>query len=103
MAEFHRVASVQELADGEMMQVMVNGTEVLLARIGDEYFAMDDLCTHAYAMLHFGILHPDTCEVECPLHESYFDLRTGVPTEPADEPEPIYEVKIEGDDILVAM
>jgi nitrite reductase/ring-hydroxylating ferredoxin subunit len=101
---FHRVASVNDLEDGEMIQVVVGETEMLLARIGEEYFAINDECTHFHTMLHDGILHTDTYEVECPLHESMFDLRTGEPTgPPAEEPEPVHEVQVEGTDIFIAL
>jgi nitrite reductase/ring-hydroxylating ferredoxin subunit len=100
--EFEKVAKVGDLGDGEMMSVIAGRIEILLARIGDEYFALDDFCTHADALLDQGTLHADTCEVECPLHEGMFDLRTGQPTsEPVEDATIVFAVRIEGDDILV--
>ena len=100
--EFEKVAKVGDLADGQMMSVIAGRMEIMLARVGDEYFALDDYCTHADALLDQGILHADTYEVECPLHEGMYDLRTGEPTgEPVEDAAIVFAVKIEGDDILV--
>ena len=100
--EFVVVAKVGDVADNTMMNVSVGDEEILLAKIDGELFAMVDECTHAYGMLSMGDLHPDTCEVQCPIHEGRFDLRTGEPTvPPPEEPVVAYEVRIEGDDILV--
>jgi nitrite reductase/ring-hydroxylating ferredoxin subunit len=100
--EFVKVAKVGDVADGDMISVWAGSTEVLLARIGDEYFAADNACTHTDAMLSMGILYPEICQVECPLHEGIFDLRTGEAIqEPPEDPLPVYTVKVEGDDIMV--
>ena len=102
LSEFHKVGTVGDIADGDMTAVWAGPLEVLLARVGDEYFAIDNACSHADAMLSMGYLYPERCEVECPLHEGIFDLRTGgAIQEPADEPVEAFDVKIEGDDILV--
>ncbi len=102
LKEFVKVATKADLPDEGMMAVTVDGDEYLLARIGDEYFATDAWCTHAAGLLYEGYLHADTCEVECPVHEGYFDLRTGDPTNPpVEEPISVYSVRLEGDDILI--
>ena len=62
---------------------------------------MRDVCSHAEVPLSEGEIYDHT--VECWLHGSCFDLRTGQPTGlPATEPVPVYPVKIEGDDVYVA-
>jgi nitrite reductase/ring-hydroxylating ferredoxin subunit len=100
--EFVVVAQVGDVADNTMMNVSVGDEEILLAKVDGELFAIADECTHAYGMLSMGDLHADTCEVQCPIHEGRFDLRTGAPTvPPPEEPVVAYEVRIEGDDILV--
>ena len=107
LKEFHKVAKVSDLADGEMLGVTSEGLDILLARIGDEYFALYGNCTHADALLQFGTLHLERCAVECPLHDGFFDLRTGECVQlPEGEPEPVdpeevFAVKIEGDEIWV--
>ena len=100
--EFIQVAKVGDLADGDMMAVSANGQDFLLIRIEEEYFAMDLWCSHLDAQLDQGILFPEIHELECPLHESRFNLDTGEPTqEPAEDPMPIFAVKIEADEIWI--
>lgn len=102
LREFVRAASVRDLPPGSMLGVTVGGEDVLLARIGGEYFALDAWCTHAAGLLHLGWLHAERCEVECPLHEGAFDLRTGEPTAPpAEVPATAFAVRVEGDAIYV--
>lgn len=102
--DYTRVASMSDIADGEMIAVRISdGSEVLLTRIGDQIHAVSNICSHAEAWLDAGWLHPESLEIECPLHEGRFDLRTGAVThDPPDEPIKAYPVRIEGDDILVA-
>ena len=67
-----------------------------------EVFAIDDTCTHQDASLADGWL--EGCEIECWLHGSRFDLRTGEPSgPPAIVPIAVHTVRIEGDDVLVAL
>ena len=100
--EFTVVAKVGDLTDNTMINIIAGNEEILLAKVDGEYFALEDACTHAFGMLSDGDLHSDTCEVQCPIHEGRFDLRTGMATaEPAEEPVPAYEVRIEGENILV--
>jgi nitrite reductase/ring-hydroxylating ferredoxin subunit len=75
---------------------------VLLARVQGQYYAINNVCSHADACLHQGDLRPATWEVRCPLHQGGFDLRTGYPTAwPCSQPVPVYAVRVEGEDILV--
>ena len=100
LKEFIEVAKVGDLANGEMKAVAASGTTVLLARVDDRYYAVGNDCTHIAMPLNEGILVG--CEVECPLHSSRFDLRTGAALcPPAEEPLPVYAVRIVGDAILV--
>lgn len=102
LKEFVKVATMADFPEDGMISVSVNGGDILLVRIGEEFYAIAGWCTHAAGRLHDGYLHPDTCEIECPKHESYFDLRTGEATNtPAEEPVATYAVHLEGDHILV--
>lgn len=97
-----RIASTSELAAGDMTSVQAGEHELLLARVGEEYFALDNLCTHAEGWLDMGYLLAESCEVRCPLHEGRFDLRTGQPTnEPATEPVNAYRTEVVGGDVFV--
>jgi len=100
---FIRVASLAELPDGEMKAVQApDGVQVGIANIKGELYAFDNMCTHEDASLHFGWLLTDICQVECPLHEGRFDLKTGAATQaPIEIPVRLYEIRADGDDILV--
>ena len=101
---FVRVAALSALSDPAQIIVTIDGAEILLVRMGDSLYAVGSECTHEYVWLDDGILHADTCEIECPLHEGRFDLRTGAAThEPCEEPLPTYPVRLDGDDVLVAV
>jgi 3-phenylpropionate/trans-cinnamate dioxygenase ferredoxin component len=102
MPDFQTVAKLDEIPDGGMKQVVVKGDLVGLYRVGADVYAMGDVCTHEEAYLTEGDFDPDELEVECPLHESHFNVATGqVRILPATRPEPIYPVRIEGDLVLV--
>jgi nitrite reductase/ring-hydroxylating ferredoxin subunit len=102
LTEFVKVASVGALPATGMLAVSAGQEDILVARIGDDYFAIDGWCSHEAGLLAEGHLHEGTCEVECPIHEGFFDLKTGrASAPPADEPVSVYEVRIDGDDILV--
>ena len=103
MTEFVRACALEDLADTEPLAVELEGEPVAIVRVsaGDVY-AIRDVCSHAEVPLSEGEV--DGCTIECWLHGSRFDLRTGKPTGmPATEPVPVYPVKIEGDDVLVAI
>ena len=99
---FHKVATVNEIGDGEAKHVEIGDKQIGLFRLGDAYFAIDDICSHAYALLSEGFIEND--EVECPLHAGKFDIKTGKATAaPCTEDVARYEVKVEGDDVLVGV
>ena len=102
MAErgFVKVADVGEISPGEMKYVNVGDDQVLLANVEGTIYACDNVCTHAFGPLAEGDL--DGKQVECPLHGSVFDVTTGdVIDPPADENLRVFQVRIEGQDILV--
>ncbi len=83
-----------------MKEVQVKGENVCLVNVEGKYYAIGNVCTHEGGPLGDGTLEGH--EVECPWHNSRFDVRTGeVTNPPASEPEPIYEVKVDGNDILI--
>lgn len=99
---FHAVAKVGEVEDGEGKQVLIGKKEVAIFNVEGEYYATDDICSHAYASMADGYIEGD--QVECPLHGACFEIKTGKAlTPPATEDLKTYELKIEGDDILVGM
>lgn len=97
-----RICSVTELADGEIRRFELGDVAVAVARIGTEWFAISDRCTHQDVPLSDGELSVDTCEIECPKHGSCFSLRTGeVDSLPATRPVSIFEVRLDGADVYV--
>jgi 3-phenylpropionate/trans-cinnamate dioxygenase ferredoxin subunit len=97
---FERVASLSEVPEDEALKVTVDRYDVALARHGEEVFALQDLCSHAAVALSEGEV--EDCTVECWLHGSRFDLRTGKPTGlPATEPVATFPVEVRGDEVFV--
>ena len=100
MAKVEQVCRVEEIVPGEMKRVEVDGTVIVLIKVGDEIVALGAECTHAGGPLDEGILDED--EVICPWHGGQFNLLTGEPTGgPPINKLPRYKVWVEGDDVLV--
>ncbi|MCH8282204.1 MAG: non-heme iron oxygenase ferredoxin subunit [Chloroflexi bacterium] len=102
MAEsgFVKVAEVGEISPGDMKVVEVGEDQILLVNVEGNIHACDDICSHAYASLSEGDLNGD--EIECPLHGSAFNIITGEAlTPPAEDSIRVFEVRIEGQDVLV--
>ena len=82
------------------VKATVEGEDVVIVRVGDEVYALRDECSHASISLSEGEV--EDCEIECFLHGSRFDLRTGKPVNPpATVPVPAYPVTVSGDDVFV--
>ena len=97
-----RVCSVDDVEAGSARRFDVAGNRLAVVRIGDDWYAIDDRCSHAEASLAEGEVWADECEIECPKHGSSFSLKTGEPlTLPATQPQATYSVRIDGDDVLV--
>ena len=76
--------------------------EILVLHACGESFAISNICSHDEVWLDDGIVHEATCELECPMHEGRFDLRTGAAThEPAEEAIMTYPLRIDGDAVFV--
>ena len=102
MPSYVPVMSADELKPGEATERLVGGKPLAIYNVGGQLYATDNICSHAYAELHEGYLDTDDCTIECPLHGSRFDLRSGaVLSLPAYEPIAVYPVRLEGGDVLV--
>ena len=100
--EFRFACKLSQLADNSSVGVEIDDVPVCIARTQGEVYAINDICSHAEVNLSDGDVEDGT--VECWLHGSRFDLRTGRPTGlPANRPVPTYPVKIDGDDVLVSV
>jgi 3-phenylpropionate/trans-cinnamate dioxygenase ferredoxin subunit len=98
-----RVCAVAEVAKGEVVSVDLGGTPVALVHADDDtFYAIHDECSHAAVALSEGEV--DGCTLECWLHGSRFDLRTGAPSGlPATEPVPVYPVEVRDGDVFVSL
>jgi nitrite reductase/ring-hydroxylating ferredoxin subunit len=98
-----RVASVSEVEVGQAVAVEVDGRKVAICRpTPDEFYAIDDTCSHALASLSEGELME--YEIECPRHGAHFDIRTGEAlTLPATKPVRTYSVVVENGEIYIEL
>lgn len=98
--DFVKVADTVDIQPSNMKEVEIDGKKILIVNVQGKYFAIDSICTHEGGPLADGSL--EGYEVECPWHGSKFDVRTGeVTSPPASEPESAYEVKVDGNNILI--
>lgn len=96
------VCATEEIDEEAPLAVPVNGHEVALYRVDGQVYATDNLCTHGNARLCDGYLEGH--EIECPLHQGRFDVRTGrAMCEPLTVDIRIYPVRTEGDRVLVGL
>jgi 3-phenylpropionate/trans-cinnamate dioxygenase ferredoxin component len=102
MSEFARACALADVPEDGAHGVDIGGVPVAIVRAGGEIFALRDVCSHEEVPLSEGEVYDHT--VECWLHGSCFDVRTGKPTgPPATAAVPVYAVKIDGDDVYVAL
>ena len=104
MSETVRLCGVDELKPGDARRFDLGPHRIALVRIEDDYYAVGDRCSHADFSLSEGEVLPDDVEIECWKHGSTFDLRSGEPQSlPATKPVPVYEVAVDGDDVVVTL
>ena len=97
-----RACAVTDVPEDGALGVKVLDTPVAIIRAGGEIFALHDVCSHEEVPLSEGEIYDRT--VECWLHGSCFDLRTGEPTgPPATRPVATYPVQTRGDDVYVSL
>jgi chlorite dismutase len=100
---FTPVATLSELPPGSAKRVYAASDAVALFNVGGTVYAITNRCTHARASLSEGTVDPARCTVTCPWHEGVFSLETGrVLGGPPVHPVSTYQVKLEGDTILIA-
>lgn len=100
MSEWTKAATRSQLNPGELVAVHISGRKIAVYNLGGEFYATDNVCTHAFALMSDGFLEGDT--IECPLHGGRFNVKTGKGLGP-----PItcdlktYPVRVTGDDVEV--
>lgn len=97
-----RLCTVNDVADGEARRFELGKVAIAVVRLGDDWYAIGDRCTHQNISLSEGEVLADSLELECWKHGSCFSLVDGQPHAlPATKPVPTYPLTIEGDDVFV--
>lgn len=100
MSGFERVAAVGDIPAGGRLSILIEDLPSLLVRVGDEFFAIEDVCSHDGQPLTNGPI--ENCSITCPRHGAKFDLRTGYPLcMPAIEKISTFEVQVRDGEIYV--
>ena len=98
------LCSVGDVEPDSAKRVDVAGLRLAVVRIGDDWYAIADRCSHADESLSEGDVWAEEREIECPKHGSTFSLLTGEPqTLPATRSVPIYEVRVVGDKVMLVL
>ncbi len=97
-----RLCSVDDVRIDRPLRVELETIDIAVCRAGDEIFAVEDLCSHAEFPLSDGDV--EGCTIECVLHGSRFDLRTGKPSgPPATAPVAVFEVSVVDGDVYIEL
>ena len=100
--DWHDVAALDDVWPDAGLAVTAAGQELALFRVGDEVFVTEAMCTHGQARLCEGYV--EGAEVECPLHQARFDLRTGIPScGPATAPVKVFATRVQAGRVEVAI
>ena len=101
MSDFVKVAAASDITPGSAKKVELNGTEIAIFNLDGQFQAMDEMCPHRGGPLSEGSV--DGNVVTCPFHGWQFDVTTGAClTNPAARQNK-YQVKVEGNDILISL
>ena len=99
--EYVTVGKTSDISPGTVRVFIVDGHGVAVANVDGQFYAFADVCTHDDGPVAQGEL--DGCVIECPRHGARFDVTTGrVLAMPAVVPLPVYDLKVEGDEIKVS-
>lgn len=98
------IGVVTDFTSGEAKQVTVEGRTLVVARIEDDFYVLDDRCSHEDFSLAEGIVDTTNCEIECTRHGAMFSLKDGSPQSlPATKPVRTYVVTVENDRVEVTI
>jgi len=100
--EWMDATALDDVPADDVIGILVAGRDIALYNAGGEIFATDNICTHGHARLCEGFLEGH--EIECPLHQGRFDVRTGQPScAPVTEAIRSYPVRVEGGRVFLAL
>ncbi|WP_031362563.1 non-heme iron oxygenase ferredoxin subunit [Caballeronia sordidicola] len=98
--QWHSVGLAHELAEDAPIEFRADGLNVGVFKLGEDLYAIENVCPHAYALLTQGFIDGDT--VECPLHEAVFHIPTGkCLKEPGGRDLKMYAVRLAGEEIQI--
>jgi 3-phenylpropionate/trans-cinnamate dioxygenase ferredoxin subunit len=98
------VGRVEDVPPGHAARIEIDDVPIAIFNCDGEFFCLDDTCSHAEASLSEGDLDIRRCAIECPLHGSAFDLRSGDPLSlPAVEPVRAHLIDVSGGVIRIAL
>lgn len=104
MTELLTVCKRGDVEPGTARRFDVGSLRLAIVRIGDDFYAIGDRCSHQNVSLSEGDVLVDELEIECWKHGSTFSLRDGSPQSlPATKPVPVYDVEIDGDEVKVVL
>jgi len=99
---WHAAGTLNDITDDQPLSAKIEGKEVGVYMVGGNYYALEDVCPHAYALLSQGFVEGE--EIECPLHGAKFHIPTGRCTkEPGGRDLKCFPVRVEGDTVLVGL
>jgi len=102
--QVERLCGKNDLESGTARRFEVGKHRICLVRVADDFYAIGDRCSHADFSLAEGEVYPEEREIECWKHGSTFSLIDGKPQSlPATKPVPTYEVRVDGDDVMVVI
>ena len=100
----HELCRADEMEPGTARRFDVGPHRIAVVRIGDDFYAIGDRCSHADYSLAEGEVDEDALTLECWKHGSTFDLNTGEPTVlPATRPVPVYEIEVREGSVVVSV
>jgi len=98
------IGTLEDYVHGQAAQVRRDGRVLVVVRIEDDVYVLDDRCSHEDFSLAEGEVDVATCEIECARHGAMFQLKDGEPTSlPATRPVAHYDVVREGGRLLVVV
>jgi 3-phenylpropionate/trans-cinnamate dioxygenase ferredoxin subunit len=99
-----RLCALDEIEPGTARRFVVGDRKIAVVRLGDDVYAVGDVCSHENISLSEGEVHAGDKTIECWKHGSEFSLETGEAlTLPATRAVPVYEVRVDGGDVVVVI
>ncbi len=97
-----KIGKRENFPEGKATAIEVDGFPIVICRLGDDFFALEDRCSHDDEELGSGEL--EGCEIVCPRHGARFDIRDGTVTAPpAIFPIDTFEVKVRHGEVYVEL